>query len=958
MESEDSRDDSSGSESNDEGPNSPDSGKSDYDADDGKSDKSRSRSGSSSSSRPVSAQSHRSSESSPEGKKYGRNNIKSPGSERSRSTSSEKSGQSRSSSPEQKDEAASSTEEENKLPRKSRAEERSRSSSVEDDNARSRSSSPEVEESQVKHGSIVKQQSRLSSLEDKVQDSKSSKVMKEGKATIKDEQTTGSVYLEDQLQSRSAFEEAESKVTQKTVEHSSLSPEVRKSTRSRSSSIENENVHSSSGSSDKLKTRSRSSSIEKESLKNTPNEKLHGRSNSFEKEKIRSGPSSLDKNDRSSDREIRSRSSSLDKQEYQSNPVEINDIPRKSNSDETVAIFDRPVPVEKKNIKITLLNNIEVGRPQSPPNDSPHSPPYPDREQIRSPDPPKSPDESHSSRSSSPDHHSGQKYRSFKSGGDYRKCRGSRRSGGSRGRSKSSSSDSSNSSVDSSSRKNKNFGKNADTMPEAISDGDMEIEQEKDTAKGKEKTGQPKSGNEINISHEDLSDVSDLEDSMGAHFDQEDSRDKHKRDNNEGRQYHHIDDKPNSKSPVNQDGLAKKVDSNSRQDEAEEQLDFEAEDGECGETDNKDEAEERAAKEAEEKRKEEEERKKKEREDLEEGEVTDEDDVRPEETEPRPVCRFFSRGQCTWGASCRFLHPGVTDKGNYTMFDLVRPLMPGEFRDDRMYVGAKIEPPVVESAWERGLRTAKEMVRKSLKRKEQDMDFEEKKMNLSLAQEEFDKENGYYGRVPSPEPRYVRHVEYPPMTRPPPPDDYYAPVVMPPRRHVMYEPEYMGRERPSRGPYREPPVAAPPPHRGAPPSHHTSHHPPDYYADEGRGSESIREKRERPPPVGHPGLPGERSSRAHAPVPEGRSKREVIVQRAEEVRGRGDEWQDPWMRLKSPAGRRNKERKRSYSSGSSYSSSRYVRRWPFESSRDHLKTQTFDILSVYTIQFLSNNTIV
>lgn len=53
----------------------------------------------------------------------------------------------------------------------------------------------------------------------------------------------------------------------------------------------------------------------------------------------------------------------------------------------------------------------------------------------------------------------------------------------------------------------------------------------------------------------------------------------------------------------------------------------------------------------------------KQEEELEEGEVTDEDEVRPEETEPRPVCRFFSRGQCTWGASCRFLHPGVTDKG-------------------------------------------------------------------------------------------------------------------------------------------------------------------------------------------------------------------------------------------------------------------------------------------------------
>lgn len=40
-------------------------------------------------------------------------------------------------------------------------------------------------------------------------------------------------------------------------------------------------------------------------------------------------------------------------------------------------------------------------------------------------------------------------------------------------------------------------------------------------------------------------------------------------------------------------------------------------------------------------------------EDLEEGELTDEDENRPEETEPRPVCRFYNRGQCTWGSSCR-----------------------------------------------------------------------------------------------------------------------------------------------------------------------------------------------------------------------------------------------------------------------------------------------------------------
>lgn len=123
---------------------------------------------------------------------------------------------------------------------------------------------------------------------------------------------------------------------------------------------------------------------------------------------------------------------------------------------------------------------------------------------------------------------------------------------------------------------------------------------------------------------------------------------------------------------------------------------------------------------------------------MEEGELSDGDDARPEETEPRPVCRFYNRGQCTWGVSCRFLHPGVTDKGNYTMFDMVRPMAypphasaPHEYRPhiDRPNIvrplsnyGAPAHPPKVEeapteSAWERGLRHAKE-VRYRVKRVE------------------------------------------------------------------------------------------------------------------------------------------------------------------------------------------------------------------------------------------------
>lgn len=196
-------------------------------------------------------------------------------------------------------------------------------------------------------------------------------------------------------------------------------------------------------------------------------------------------------------------------------------------------------------------------------------------------------------------------------------------------------------------------------------------------------------------------------------------------------------------------------------------------------------------------------------EELEEGEVTDEDEKRPEETEPKPVCRFYTRGQCTWGMSCRFLHPGVTDKGNYTMFDMVRPIsilggggcpapavprpsgypqpLHGiatdyhDYRSERLMLHHRGLPPpihhhsnmvyghhdvvrppvnhdggsapVVENAWERGLRTAKEMMRKANKRKEQDIDFDDKKMNLTLSPDELEKDPYYLKDRLSPEVR-------------------------------------------------------------------------------------------------------------------------------------------------------------------------------------------------------------
>ncbi|MCL4146612.1 UNVERIFIED_CONTAM: hypothetical protein GTU68_065482, partial [Idotea baltica] len=45
------------------------------------------------------------------------------------------------------------------------------------------------------------------------------------------------------------------------------------------------------------------------------------------------------------------------------------------------------------------------------------------------------------------------------------------------------------------------------------------------------------------------------------------------------------------------------------------------------------------------------------------------------------LLRFFNKGQCTWGTNCRFLHPGVSDKGNYNMFAAPKPAAPSEKED-------------------------------------------------------------------------------------------------------------------------------------------------------------------------------------------------------------------------------------------------------------------------------------
>uniref|UniRef100_A0A8C9JDP3 Zinc finger CCCH-type containing 18 n=1 Tax=Panthera tigris altaica TaxID=74533 RepID=A0A8C9JDP3_PANTA len=142
--------------------------------------------------------------------------------------------------------------------------------------------------------------------------------------------------------------------------------------------------------------------------------------------------------------------------------------------------------------------------------------------------------------------------------------------------------------------------------------------------------------------------------------------------------------------------------------------------------------------------------------DLEEGEVKDPSDRK---VRPRPPCRFFMKGNCTWGMNCRFIHPGVNDKGNYSLITKAEPfppngapplgphpLMPanpwGGPVVDEILPPPPPEPPT-ESAWERGLRHAKEVLKKATIRKEQEPDFEEKRFTVTIGEDEreFDKEN-------------------------------------------------------------------------------------------------------------------------------------------------------------------------------------------------------------------------
>merc|ERR1719221_1423375 len=130
------------------------------------------------------------------------------------------------------------------------------------------------------------------------------------------------------------------------------------------------------------------------------------------------------------------------------------------------------------------------------------------------------------------------------------------------------------------------------------------------------------------------------------------------------------------------------------------------------------------------------------------------------------------------------------------MFAPPRPILPGEPEEPAGPVETEpvlIAPPVpaFESAWERGLRQAKEMRRRSAKRKEMDVEYEEKKTSQSLTQVELDKENDYYTRPASPAHTHDPYAEDGDYNERDPYDTYHPEVrrIAPPP-----PPEFIARE--------------------------------------------------------------------------------------------------------------------------------------------------------------------
>ncbi|CAF1318406.1 unnamed protein product, partial [Adineta steineri] len=134
-------------------------------------------------------------------------------------------------------------------------------------------------------------------------------------------------------------------------------------------------------------------------------------------------------------------------------------------------------------------------------------------------------------------------------------------------------------------------------------------------------------------------------------------------------------------------------------------------------------------------------------------------------------CRFFLQGRCHWGPNCKYIHPNndsIKNLNNAPVVDGIsslnndisppssasistpqptnnswispqatavaptffpNPVLRGQAPPSGMPL---VPPSGTESAWERGLRSAKTLREQSMRRKQQDKDFNDKKFNLTI----------------------------------------------------------------------------------------------------------------------------------------------------------------------------------------------------------------------------------
>ncbi|OWA52591.1 hypothetical protein BV898_17040 [Hypsibius exemplaris] len=170
---------------------------------------------------------------------------------------------------------------------------------------------------------------------------------------------------------------------------------------------------------------------------------------------------------------------------------------------------------------------------------------------------------------------------------------------------------------------------------------------------------------------------------------------------------------------------------------------------------------------------------------LEDGEVDEDEDG--ERKSKDQLCKYFYKGQCTWGGQCRFIHPGYVDKGDYNMFagskpkpapsaePPVKPAPPAEAPRPRSPPPPRMnsllghppaallrlpiippdffppipEPPRRETMWEKGVKQARHLAQAAAKKR----DAMEDKMH-GLA-DRFDPQFDETARFPP-----IRHINH------------------------------------------------------------------------------------------------------------------------------------------------------------------------------------------------------